>query len=73
VTALVNIGLPGMAGYEVARRLRKNSPDRDLYPMALTGYGREDDISLAREAGSSEHLVEPANLEALQRMMASTT
>ena len=69
--ALVDIGLPGMDGYEVARQLRKASPGRDLYLMALTGYGREDDIRLAHEAGFNEHLVKPADLEALQRMMAS--
>jgi CheY-like chemotaxis protein len=40
-----------MDGYEVARGLRKASPDRDLYLMALTGYGREYDIRLARAAG----------------------
>ena len=71
--ALVDIGLPGMDGYEVARRLRKASPDRDLYLMALTGYGREEDIRLARAAGFNEHLVKPADLEALRRMMASAT
>src|ERR1700741_1667078 len=55
--ALVDIGLPGMDGYELARRLRQDSPDRDLYLMALTGYGREDDIQLARSAGFNEHIV----------------
>jgi len=71
--ALVDIGLPGMNGYEVAKGLRKASPDRDLYLMALTGYGREEDIRLARAAGFNEHLVKPADLEALRRLMASAT
>jgi CheY-like chemotaxis protein len=69
--ALVDIGLPGMDGYEVARGLRRASPDRDLYLMAVTGYGREDDIRLARAAGFNEHFVKPADLEALRRLMAS--
>ena len=69
--ALVDIGLPGMDGYEVARRLRKASPDRNLFLMALTGYGREEDVRLSRAAGFNEHLVKPANLDALRRMLAS--
>jgi CheY-like chemotaxis protein len=68
--ALVDIGLPGMDGYEVARRLRKASPDRELYLMALTGYGSEDDIRLAHAAGFDKHVVKPADLETLRVMMA---
>jgi two-component system CheB/CheR fusion protein len=71
--AMVDIGLPGMDGYEVARRLRKASPDRDLYLMALTGYGRADDVRLAREAGFDEHLIKPTNLDELRRMLESDT
>lgn len=71
--AMVDIGLPGMDGYEVARRLRKASPDRDLYLMALTGYGRADDVRLARSAGFDEHLIKPTNLDELRRMLASDT
>ncbi len=68
--ALVDIGLPGMDGYEVARRLREASPERDLYLMALTGYGRDEDIRLSRAAGFDEHLVKPTDLEQLRLMMA---
>ena len=71
--ALVDIGLPGMDGYEVARRLRAASPDRDLYLTALTGYGREEDIRLARAAGFDEHLTKPADLDKLRRMLASAS
>jgi two-component system CheB/CheR fusion protein len=71
--AMVDIGLPGMDGYEIARRLRKASLDRDLYLMALTGYGRPDDIRLARAAGFDEHLIKPTNLDELRRMLASDT
>jgi two-component system, sensor histidine kinase len=71
--AMVDIGLPGMDGYEVARRLRKASSDRDLYLMALTGYGRADDVRLAREAGFDEHLIKPTNLDELRRMLESDT
>ncbi|MEP7245568.1 MAG: CheR family methyltransferase, partial [Gammaproteobacteria bacterium] len=69
--ALIDIGLPGMNGYEVAQRLRKASPEPNLYLMALTGYGRDDDIRLARAAGFDEHLIKPANLDALRQMLAS--
>ena len=51
----------------------KPSPDRDLYLMALTGYGRADDVRRAREAGFDEHLIKPTNLDELRRMLASDT
>ncbi|MEJ1963741.1 MAG: chemotaxis protein CheB [Gammaproteobacteria bacterium] len=69
--AVVDIGLPGMDGYEVARRLRKGAPDRKLYLLAMTGYGRPADRQLALDAGFDEHLVKPADLEQLERMLAA--
>jgi two-component system CheB/CheR fusion protein len=68
--AVVDIGLPGMDGYEVARRLRKVAPDRKLYLLAMTGYGRATDRQLALDAGFDEHLVKPADLQQLERMLA---
>ena len=69
--ALVDIGLPGMNGYEVAKRLRKAAPDRSLYLLAMTGYGRAADRQLALDAGFDEHLVKPADLQQLERMLAA--
>jgi signal transduction histidine kinase len=59
----VDIGLPRVDGYEVARRLR--SAQLSAHMVALTGYGREEDIQRARAAGFDEHLLKPATLEQL--------
>ena len=55
----VDIGLPRLDGYEVARRLRAAKPAMRL--VALTGYGRDDDVQRARDAGFDEHLLKPAS------------
>jgi signal transduction histidine kinase len=60
----VDIGLPRLDGYEVARRLRAAKLGVRL--VALTGYGRDDDVQRAREAGFDEHLLKPATLEQLR-------
>jgi signal transduction histidine kinase len=60
----VDIGLPRLDGYEVARRLRQAKLGARL--VALTGYGRDDDLKRAREAGFDEHLLKPATLEQLR-------
>jgi CheY-like chemotaxis protein len=65
---LLDIGLPGMDGYEVARRLRQTEVGRQLLLVALTGYGQSTDRQRSQEAGFDEHLlkpVDPATLEAL--------
>jgi len=60
----VDIGLPRLDGYEVARRLRAAHLRARL--VALTGYGRDDDVQRARDAGFDEHLLKPATLEQLR-------
>lgn len=60
---LLDIGLPGMDGYEVARRIRAAGGTARL--VALTGYGQPDDIRRAKEAGFDAHLVKPVDLEKL--------
>jgi len=60
----VDIGLPRLDGYEVARRLRAAHLRSRL--VALTGYGRDDDVQRARDAGFDEHLLKPATLEQLR-------
>ena len=62
---LLDIGLPGMSGYDVARALRAMPfPARPVL-IAISGYGRDSDRALAREAGFDHHLVKPADPQAL--------
>lgn len=56
---LLDIGLPGMDGYEVARHLRASAGARPLMLIALTGYGQPDDLRRAKDAGFDHHLVKP--------------
>lgn len=67
--ALLDIGLPGLSGFDVARELRKEFPAMRL--LALTGYGRESDIAAAMEAGFDGHLTKPFHLDELERLMCS--
>jgi CheY-like chemotaxis protein len=66
---LVDIGLPGMDGYEVARRVRRDPDLREIVLVALTGYGREEDKQQAMAAGFDHHLTKPVGLYALQRLV----
>jgi signal transduction histidine kinase/ActR/RegA family two-component response regulator len=67
---LLDIGLPGMDGYEVARRMRQQSRGRALHLIALTGYGQPDDRARALAAGFDDHLVKPVSVDALTRVLA---
>jgi PAS domain S-box-containing protein len=68
---LLDIGLPGMSGYDVAKILRA-MPELDApLLVALTGYGQEEDKQQSREAGFNHHLVKPVNPEILQRLLKS--
>ena len=62
---LLDIGLPGLDGYAVARSLRQLPVTRDALLIALTGYGQQSDRAKAREAGFNRHLVKPADPHAL--------
>jgi CheY-like chemotaxis protein len=70
---LLDIGLPGMDGFEVARRLRQMSLSPQPLLVALTGYGQADDIRRSREAGFDHHLVKPADPETLTSLFATLT
>jgi len=70
--ALVDIGLPGIDGYEVARRLRQDPSARAIRLIALTGYGLEEDQRRVLEAGFDLHLVKPVELHALLDQLASS-
>ena len=74
---LLDIGLPGLDGYEVARRLRRDPIRGDagaqMRLIALTGYGRDTDIALARKAGFDAHVVKPFEFDELEKLMAPRT
>ena len=64
----LDIGMPGMDGYEVARRIRTSYPDHRSVLVALTGWGQREDCAKARAAGFNHHLVKPANIRALENL-----
>ena len=67
--ALIDIGLPGIDGYEVARRIRALPMARPVL-IALTGYSEPEDRARAREAGFDAHLVKPVDPDALSELLA---
>jgi DNA-binding response OmpR family regulator len=68
--ALVDVGLPGIDGFEVARRVRTTSNDQHVILIALTGYGQLSDRATAIQAGFDAHLVKPVRLQQLLAIMA---
>ena len=66
---LLDIGMPGMDGYEVARRIRQESESQPPLLVALTGYVQESDRRTAREAGFDRHLEKPVDLPALRDLL----
>ncbi|HEX4613438.1 MAG TPA: ATP-binding protein, partial [Urbifossiella sp.] len=67
---LLDLGLPGMTGYEVARRVRGSPGLRGVAIAALTGWGQEEDRRRTKEAGFDYHLVKPADLDAVDEILA---
>ncbi len=65
-TAIVDIDLPGLDGYELARRARAMPALESVRLIALTGYGRDKDKRKAREAGFNLHLTKPVSFEVLR-------
>jgi signal transduction histidine kinase/ActR/RegA family two-component response regulator len=68
--ALLDIGLPGMNGHEMARRLRSRTWCRDTVLVAMSGWGQEADKSRSAEVGIDHHWVKPIDLHRLQQLMA---
>ncbi len=68
--ALVDIGLPDVDGYDLARQVRCNPENDGVYLVALTGFGRPDDRRQALEAGFDAHVVKPVQLEKLAELFA---
>ena len=67
---LLDIGLPGMNGYEVGRRLRETAAGAKMLLIAQTGYGQEEDRRRSRQVGFDAHLVKPIDPGALQALLA---
>jgi len=67
---LLDLGLPGMSGYEVCRRLREGHFANGPLVVALTGYGQDEDRRRTREAGFDRHLVKPVNPDELRGVLA---
>lgn len=70
---LLDIGLPVLNGYEVAKRIRQESTLRNVVLIALTGYGQETDRQEALQSGFNHHLVKPARLEQLQKILTTVS
>jgi CheY-like chemotaxis protein len=66
---LLDIGLPGLDGYDVARRLRQLPGLGDVLLIAVTGYGRPEDVAACREAGFDRHLLKPFDPVELERLL----
>lgn len=66
---LLDIGLPGLNGYEIARSIRRQTALDDVILIAVTGYGSEADQLKSREAGFNHHLPKPTDFKLLQEMM----
>ncbi|MDQ8184101.1 chemotaxis protein CheB [Pelagicoccus sp. SDUM812002] len=67
--ALLDLGMPRMDGYQTARAIREQEWGKDIALVALTGWGQEEDKRKSKEAGFDEHIVKPANKEALLQLM----
>jgi CheY-like chemotaxis protein len=70
---ILDIGLPDMTGYELARRLRRQPGHANAVFVALTGYGQERDRELSRQAGFDHHLVKPVDIAKLAQILAQAS
>ena len=67
--AFVDIGMPGMDGYETARQIRMLPEGKDIVLVALSGWGRDEDRRRAIEAGFDRHFVKPMEIDALENLL----
>ncbi len=70
---LLDLGLPGLTGYEVAQRVQQMELGRRPLLVAMTGYGQQGDRQRTRAAGFDHHLVKPVDLEVLQQILAAVS
>ena len=68
---LLDIGLPDMDGYEVAKQLRQTPELKEMRLIAITGYGQQSDRERSREAGFDEHMVKPVEWQKLEELLTS--
>jgi DNA-binding response OmpR family regulator len=68
---LLDLGLPGMDGFQLAREMRKQATTANALLVAVTGYGQAADRLRSQEAGFDHHLVKPVSAEEIQRVIAS--
>jgi CheY-like chemotaxis protein len=66
---LLDVGLPGLDGYEVVRRIRAHSWGKDMTLIAATGWGQAEDRRRSREAGFDHHMVKPVDLGELGKLL----
>jgi CheY-like chemotaxis protein len=66
---LMDLGMPGMDGYEAARRMRAKHPDHAFRLIAVTGWGADEDRRRVREAGFDKHLVKPVGIAELKAVL----
>jgi PAS domain S-box-containing protein len=71
--AFIDVGLPGIDGYELATRLRAHASCRSAVLVALTGYGRDEDKRRATEAGFDHHLTKPVDFDTIDRLLANVS
>jgi two-component system CheB/CheR fusion protein len=69
----LDIGLPGLDGYEVARRLRTHPATAEALLVAVTGYGQEREVELCWEAGFDRHLLKPVEPQTLRGLLEERT
>jgi CheY-like chemotaxis protein len=65
----LDLGMPGMSGYEVAQKMRENPAYDNVMLIALTGWGQDEDFRRSNEAGFSYHLVKPIRLSTVKEIL----
>ncbi|MFI5398062.1 MAG: response regulator [Candidatus Binatia bacterium] len=68
---LMDIGLPGMDGYQIAKQLRQQQGGEKVVLVALTGFGEDEDRRRSSEAGFNHHLVKPVDPDVLQQFLSN--
>lgn len=68
---MLDIGLPGMSGYQVAEEVRRTPKLDPCVLIAMTGYGQAEDLEKARNAGFQHHLLKPVRIDAIRDLLAT--
>ena len=70
---LLDIGLPGLDGYQTAQRIRQQATLKGMVLVALTGYGQDTDRQRSQQAGFDHHLVKPASFDEIEKILQSVS